>query len=311
MQENTEDLGFGSRVAQDERFRLLNQNGSFNVRRRGLSFLDRLSPYHSLITSPWWVFHLFVSSFFLCFNLLFAIAYLLCGNGALRGLEGTAFADRLAGAFFFSVHTSTTIGYGNIVPITLAANVLSSLEVVAGLLAFALATGIMFARVSRPSAQLLFSKNAVVAPYRGGSGLMLRIANRRRHELLEVTAHVILSRFEGEGHARRRNFHQLGLERQRVMFFPLHWTIVHPIDANSPLSGLTREQFLDSDPEVFVLLSAIDETFSHAVHARTSYREEEVIWGARFSDMFQTSSGKKVSVDLRRIDATEPAVLPL
>jgi inward rectifier potassium channel len=298
------DLGLGSRVANKGRGRFLNRDGSFNVVRRGLPFFRSLSAYHALLTVSWpRFFGLVVAGYFLT-NLLFASLYLSCGPEALQGSEGGAVGNRFGEAFFFSVQTLATIGYGRISPHGLAANLLVTVEALTGLLGFALATGILFARFSRPTARILFSRQAVIAPYRGGLGLMFRIANERRNQLFEVQATVTLTRWEMIKGVRDRSFHELALERRRVVFFPLHWVVVHPIDEKSPLWGVSAEEFMASEPEVFVLLTGVDETFSQTVHTRSSYDHREIVWGARFKDMY-LEQDDPLGVDLRLIHEIE------
>ena len=303
------DLGFGARVAQQSGRRLLNRDGTFNVARRGLGFFRLYSPYHILINMPWGRFHLIVSLSYLAFNLLFATGYMFCGAGALRGAEGITMGDRFLDAFFFSVQTSTTIGYGHISPIGIPANILVSIEAMSGLLGFAMATSILFARFSRPQARIVFSNQAIVAPYRGITALEFRIANERSNQLIQVQVRVVLNRTEKVGGVIKRRFRELALERSEVQFFPLQWTVVHPIDAESPLYGCSKEEFFASDPELLILLTGVDETFSQSVHARSSYKGNEILWGAKFSDMFEQSPDGVVSVDLRRIHEIE-AVTP-
>jgi inward rectifier potassium channel len=294
------DLGLGSRVAQESRQRFLNRDGSFNVERHGLPLFRSLNLYHWLLSIPWAAFFLLVAFSYLLANVVFAAGYVACGPGALRGAGDPALAGRFLTAFFFSVQTIATIGYGGISPHGLAANALVTVESLAGLLGFALATGLLFARFSRPNAKIVFSRNAVVAPYLGITALEFRIANARSSQLLNVDAVITLSRFETIDGRPRRKFHELALERRNVVFFPLHWVIVHPIDERSPLFGVTREQFEASDAEILVMLTAIDETFSQPVHARTSYKHAEVLWGARFADIFLPSR-ERIAVDLRRL----------
>src|SRR6185295_3011942 len=179
-----------------------------------------------------------------------------------------------------------------------------------GLLGLALATGILFSRFARPQAAVAFSHQAVVAPYRDVTGLMFRIANERRSELLEVTATVTFSWLAPGVAGRPRQFHELALERQKIAFFPLHWVVVHPIDESSPLWGVSRETFMDADVEIYVLLTAVDETFEQTVHSRSSYKDTEIAWGARFSDMFLDLPDGMIGTDLRRLHAVEPAALP-
>jgi inward rectifier potassium channel len=303
------DLGFGQRVAQESRQRLLNQDGSFNVVRKGVPFYRSLSVYHSMLTMSWTRFYALATGAYLVTNLLFASGYVLCGPQALSGASAVAPLDRYIEAFFFSVQTLSTIGYGGLTPRGLAANLLVTVEVFGGWVALALAAGLLFARFSRPTAKIVFSRRAVMAPYQGRRAFEFRIANERRNQLSNVEAEVVLSRIENEAGKTKRTFHPLKLERSRVMFFPLHWVVVHPIDESSPLYGLTEQDLERSDTEFLVLLNAMDETFSQTVHARSSYKPDEIVWGAQFSDIFReaSSSGGFLSIDLRALHDVQPA----
>ena len=278
------------------------------MRRKGLSLFRSLTLYHHLVTMSWTRFHLIVISSFTLFNILFALAYVACGAGALRGSTATAFGDRFLEAFFFSVQTSTTIGYGHVVPDGILPNLFVTAEAITGLLGFALATSLLFARFSRPTAQLLFSNSAIVAPYRGISALEFRMINERTNQLINVEVSVTLSRNETVDGRTARKFYTLPLERDEVKLMPLNWTVVHPIAEGSPLFGVEREEYLRSDPEVFVLVTAMEETFAQTVHARTSYRGEETFWDMRFADIFERGEDGVVTVDLERIHETEPAL---
>jgi inward rectifier potassium channel len=301
----TRDLGFGAVVARESRKRLLNRDGSFNVLREGLSFLHSLSPYHYLLTTSWPRFLAMVVLFFLLTNVVFGLAYFTCGPGQIAGSVATTIPNQILEDFFFSVQTFATIGYGGMHPVGLAANLLVTLESLVGLLGFALATGILFARFSRPTAKIVFSRNAILAPYRGISAFEFRIANARSNELIQVEAQVLLSRFKLDGSG-NREFLPLKLERDKVTFFPLAWTIVHPIDEESPLWGSTGEDLAEWDAEFLVLLSAIDETFSQTVHTRSSYKHSEVVCGARFGSLFNpTRPDGVLSIDISRLDVVE------
>jgi inward rectifier potassium channel len=216
---------------------------------------------------------------YLVINTVFALGFVLCGPDALRGDAGVSLFLR---AFFFSVHTFATIGYGNVTPSGLAANLLVTLESLVGLMSFALLAGLVFARFSRPTANILYSNNALVAPFREGRAFMFRIMNNRDNELLEVQASVVLSRFEEMAGLRQRRFYTLALDRTKVAFFPTNWTIVHPIDQQSPLYGWDEPMLRASEAEFLVLLTATDDTFAQTVHNRGSYTAHEVIWGAKF-----------------------------
>lgn len=300
------DLGLGTRVAQQSRLRFLNRDGTFNVKRNGMSTLQSLSLYHWLLTMPWLAYFALILVAYLIANVLFAWGYILCGPDALHGSAAATHAERWLDAFFFSVQTSATIGYGRISPNGLAANILVTVEALSGLLGFALATGLLFARFSQPNARIIFSSHAVIAPFKNGTALMFRIVNQRTSQLIEVNATVSLARVEWKDGKAMRRFYPLALERQKVVFFPLHWVIVHPIDEKSPLFGANEAEFVNSDPEIVILLTAVDETFSQSVHARTSYKHHEVKWGAKFSDMHVNDESGMIAIDLRKLNEVEP-----
>ncbi len=295
------DLGFGSVVAGTRRQRLLNADGSFNVQRHGLRRRPSIALYDFLLYLSWPRFLACLAAFYLVLNTLFALAFLALGEHALAG--GSELGP-FARAFFFSVESLSTVGYGHIVPVGFAANLLMTVESFVGLLTVALATGISFGRFSRPTAHIRFSRNAVFAPYQGGQGLMFRLVNQRRSELIEVAVQVTFSRFEVHDGRTVRRFYPLALERTKVVFLPLAWTVVHPIEAESPLAGLGREELLASDAELLVLLTATDEASAATVHARTSYRAEELVWDARFGDLFLSDDDTApLAIDVRRLDA--------
>jgi inward rectifier potassium channel len=301
------DLGFGSVVSRESRQRLLNRDGSFNVTRSGLGFLDSFAPYHLLLTTSWRGFLAAVSLSYLALNFVFALAYIACGTDALLGSGAAMMGGRFAQGFFFSIQTFATIGYGQVAPNGTAANLVVTIEALVGLMYQALATGLLFARFTRPTAVLLFSRDAVVGPYRDGQGLMFRIANRRRSEIIELQAQVLFSAVEPDGRGGTvRRYMLLPLERNKVTFFPLSWTIVHPIDAASPLANRTSEDLERTEAEILVLLSGIDEALEQTVHARSSYRAREIVWNARFQSMYlKTDANSRVSVDISRVHEIE------
>jgi inward rectifier potassium channel len=300
------DLGFGAIVVRESRRRLLNRDGSFNVRRIGAHWWESLSVYHTLLTISWTRFFAVVIAWFLSTNAVFALIYVLAGDGALSGVKATTLSGRFAEAFFFSVHTLATIGYGTIAPSTLVANIIVTLETLIGLVGVAVIAGLSFGRFSRPVANILFSKNAVIAPYRGGRAFMFRIVNQRSNQIVDLEARVLLSRRKRDSPTLDREFVQLSLERDSVAFFPLSWTIVHPIDAQSPLSNWDNEDFTECDGEFLVLLNGFEETFSQTVHTRSSYKSAEVVWGGRFKSMFNpTDEEGVISVDIRKLDDIE------
>jgi inward rectifier potassium channel len=299
------DLGFGS-LASRQHYRLLNRDGSFNVRRLHEAWADRLFAYHALVNLSWSRFFALLGVWYMAINALFALGYLALGPGALQGaFEGPLFWR----AFFFSIHTFATVGYGNIVPVSFLANALVALQTLFGLLSLAVATGLVFARFSRPNALILYSQSALIAPYRDQASFQFRIANGRRSQLLNVQALVMHSRFEQVDGARVRRFYSMELERNFVAVFPANWTVVHPISPQSPLFGWTREQLLDAEAEFLVLLNAVDETYSQMVYSRSSYSTHEIEWGRRFAMMFFEEGARSV-LDLNRLNETIDAPLP-
>ena len=253
----------------------------------------------------WMKFHTMVVLSYFLVNVLFAFAYLACGHEAIEGSAATSMGGRFFDAFFFSVQTLATIGYGKISPSGFAANVVVAFEALTGLFGFALATGLLFARFSRPNAKIQYSEKAVIAPFRDITGFMFRIVNERQNQLIEVNATLTFSRMETHKDRQVRKFYPLSLEREKVTFFPLHWTIVHPIDEKSPLFGVTQKELEETDAEFAILLTAIDETFSQSVHSRSSYKYDEVTVGAKFRDMFLPTEDGIVRVDLRRLSDIE------
>ena len=308
-QDEFKDLGFGSEVAKGTRRRLLNRDGSFNVALDGRDPWSSLSLYHWLLTISWPRFLAFIAGTYLGVNTLFAFAYLLCGADALQSSAGSFAGQPFYRAFFFSVDTFATIGYGNIIPVGVVPNILVTVEALLNIVGVALATGVIFARFSRPSARVIYSRNAIVAPYRDTTALEFRIANARRSQLIDVQIQAILTKIErvGAGGTSVRKFYELTLERNRVVFFPLSWTVVHPIDPASPIWGLTRADLVAADAELLVLLIATDETLSQTVHSRSSYEAEEIVWGAKFANMFLRSASEGIiGMNLSQIHDIEP-----
>jgi len=305
-EEEFKDLGFGTEVARGVRRRLLNRDGTFNVTLEGLNPFSALSLYHWLLVISWSKLLGFLTASYVAVNALFAFAFVACGPDALQSASGSFAGHPFYRAFFFSVDTFATIGYGNIIPVGVAANVLVTIEALVNILAIALATGVIFSRFSRPSTRIVYSRNAIVAPYREKTALEFRIANGRTSQLIDVQIQVILSKLEQINGVSVRKFYDLDLERQRVVFFTLSWTVVHPIDSGSPIWGLTKNDLLDADAEVLILLTGTDETLSQTVHSRSSYKADEIVWGAKFANMFlRTESAGIVGMNLSRIHEIE------
>ena len=297
-----QDLGFGSVVTGQSRQRLLNADGSFNVQRSGLSLFTSLNLYHSLISMSWRVFLSLILLLYFLSNILFGTIYAFVGTEGLVDTSAEPFANMFVRGFFFSVQTFATIGYGTIHPVGVIPNLLVTVESYYSLLANALITGVVFARFARPTAKVVFSKVAVIAPYRDQTALMFRIVNGRNNQLIEVAAQVIFARFVNDNGRAVRRFDILSLERRKVTFFPLTWTVVHPIDEGSPLYGLTESEMAGTDAEILILLTATDETFAQVVHTRSSYKPKDIKFGHKFVSIYnEVEDGETISIDVRKL----------
>ena len=285
MRKPTFDPGLTQQYKHSLR-RAINPDGSFNVVRRGTSWHD-IHPYLHLVSLSWPAYLATVFVAYTIVNLAFAGVYFALGPHALiSSSEPTAGPERFFTCLYFSAQTLTTVGFGGIAPLSMAANFIAAIEALTGLLSFAVATGVFFGRVSRPSARIGFSPRALIAPYQDGSALEFRIVNRRANTLMELEATLILMTVERTDGGPKRTFTRLKLERDSVEFFPLPWTIVHPIDNESPLNGKTPDDLRQSEIEVLVSVKGWDETFSQTVLQRYSYRHDEIVWNARFTSAF-------------------------
>ncbi|MGA2992217.1 MAG: ion channel [Candidatus Korobacteraceae bacterium] len=301
-QQESSDLGFGSVVSNEPGFRLLNRDGSFNVVKPAARWLQSSASYHRMLTMSWPKFLAILLAGYLAANLVFACIFYLLGPQAMAGDIHTSEFLR---AFFFSIDTLATLGSGSVAPVGVVANAVVGVEALVGLLAFAMAAGLIFARFSRPVADIAFSNHALIAPYRDITAFEFRIVNARENQLIDVRARVVFSRFETAYGRRQRLFTPLLLEREGVTFLPLNWTVVHPIDRASPLFGWTEERLLAAEAEFLILLTAIDETFAQTVHSRSSYIASEVVWGASFAPMYRNAGGA-MELDLSRLDQLKP-----
>jgi inward rectifier potassium channel len=287
-----------------ELLRAINKDGSFNVRRRGLhSFGGNL--YTLLVNTTWSRFLGLVASVLVVVNAIFAMIYLALGPGALHASAGDIGMGTFGQAFFFSAQTLTTVGYGAIYPVGVRAHLISTFEVTTGLLGFAVATGLVFARFSRPTSKLVFSDQIVVAPYGPLTSLQFRIANQRNNVIAEVEARILLMTVERDDRGElKRNFTELALERKSVLFLALTWNIVHPIDQSSPLWGKSKEDLQHMQAELLILIKGYDDSFSQVVHTRYSYRWDEIEWSARFVPAFGIAPGGHMVLDVGKISET-------
>jgi inward rectifier potassium channel len=299
MQKPTFDPGLTQRFT-GPLSRIINKDGSFNVRRSGATWRD-FHPYLHLIHMRWPVFFAALFLAYLVINALFALAYFWLPPGQMQGDLGRDSLHHFFNAFFFSSHTLTTVGYGNIAPAGVRANVIAAFEALVGVLGFAMATGLLFGRFSRPSARIGFSGNMLISPYQDGTSLQFRVVNRRANSIIDLEARLLLMTVDRDNGESRRSYQMLKLERERVLFLPLTWTVVHPIDQESPLWSKTAADLDRLQAEVLILLQGHDDTFNQTVIARYSYRHDEVVWGARFAPAFYADEKGELVLELPKV----------
>ncbi len=288
-------------------FRLLNRDGTFNIERKSSNLFKANDLYHSLLSSSWKTFILYLIAIYFLINTFFAVLYWLLGPGALEGASMTNPLIRFEECFFFSVQTLATIGYGKLTPISFEANMIMTVQALVGLFAIALQTGLVFARFSKPTSKVVFSNHALMQVIDGEVSLLFRVANARMNQIAEATAHVtmLITEVTKEGES-YRNFHDLKLERSNSPVFALSWTIVHVIDKESPLFGKNLKELADANAEIFVNITGIDETFAQTVHARMSYVPSDILTNHRFSDIIKLTKRGKVTLDISKIHGFEP-----
>lgn len=284
--------------------RFVNKNGTPNIEKRGMNLLRRISWYHTMIDMPNWKFMLILFSFYIIINFIFAIIYYAIGIEHLDGISPSgSLLTQFGQAYFFSAQTFTTVGYGHISPTGFLTSALSAAEALIGLLSFAIATGLFFGRFSKPTAFLKFSHNALISPYGEGKGLMIRLVPFKNTNFTDAVAKVTLGMSIEENGERVNKFYSLSLEIDRINALSLSWTLVHPIDENSPLYTFTEEDFKNTHGEILVFITTFDDMFSNTVAARTSYTFSEIIYGAKFKIMYNRSKdGSKTILHLDKLD---------
>jgi inward rectifier potassium channel len=304
------DTGFG---VQANRLggRFVNKDGSFNLRKDGLPLWKRLSIYSYLMDLSVIKFSGVILLFYVVINLVFTSLYLLAGDHQLQGFLATNRWGRIQEVFFFSTETFTTVGYGRINPVGSAAHVISAFESLSGWLAFALVTGLIYGRFTRPKAYLAFSENALISPYKEGIALMFRmVPYKMDHHLTDARVVVNIAFMEMENEKPEFKFYQLKLERSRIDMLNMNWTVVHPIDEESALLNFTLEDMHRSDLELYVQVTGFDHIFSTMVMQRTSYTYKEIVWGARFKPMYHESAdGTTTVLEIDKLNEKESVEL--
>jgi len=303
MFKQAQDPGLGEKYFKHTK-RIINKDGSFNIKRTGGGF-SSVNGFHYLINITWPKFLLIVFGGFVFINVFFALLYELAGienlSNAVAGNELQSFLN----TFFFSVQTFATVGYGGIHPIGIFSNIIASLESMTGILSFALATGLLYGRFSKPSAKIIFSDKAIITAFKEGKALMFRIANSRPNILMEMEANAMITFLDKINEQFTRQYYPLKLEIKFINFFPLPWTIVHPIDEDSPLYGKTENDFKELEAELLIMIKGFDDSFSQHVITRSSYKFDEILWDVKFVRAYSTDETGETIVHLEKVSKTE------
>ncbi|WP_304197410.1 ion channel [Flavobacterium alvei] len=291
--------------------RFFNKDGKANVEKQGMHFLHRISWYHTMIEMPAWKFMSILLSFYVCINLVFALIYFAIGIEYLNGIDTSASEwVKFGETYFFSAQTFTTVGYGHVSPSGFLASSVSALEALIGLLSFAIATGLFFGRFSKPVAFIKFSHNAIIAPYRDGTALMLRLTPFKNTNFTDAEAKIMLGMSVEEEGIVSNKFYSLDLELGKINALTLSWTLVHPITEDSPLYHFNKEDFETIQGEILVFIKTFDDMFSNTVAIRTSYTFDEVVYGAKFLPMYsRDKANSKTILHLEKLNHFEKVSL--
>jgi len=302
------NTGFGINAA-DYGGRFVNKDGSPNIEKRGVNLLERISWYHTMLQLSRTKFFLIILLFYILINFVFAGGYCIIGLEHLNGVSANSSGlDKFGQAYFFSAQTFTTVGYGHISPSGFLTSMLSSFEALTGLLSFALATGLLYGRFSKPKAYIQFSKNALLAPYKDGIALMMRIAPYKNNSLTDAEAKITVGMAVEENGKMVNKFFTLGLEFDKVNALSLSWTLVHPINEDSPFYKFSIDDFKNTIGEIIVYIKAFDDMFSNTVVTRSSYTFKEIIPGAKFVMMYyRNGENNKTVLDLAKLGTYTPA----
>jgi len=299
---SNEDTGFGTNP-DSYGGRFVNRDGTFNVRKEGFPFYRRFSLFHSMLNMPSWKFYGTLFAFYLTVNFLFACIYYFIGGRQFQGIIGNGSEGTFKEMFFFSTETFTTVGYGRVNPVGDFANGVAAIESMLGLLSFAIATGLLYGRFSKPKAFLFFSRQALISPYHKEKALMFRFASYKdHHTLTNLEIKVIAAMVIHEHGKSVYKFYDLALERSHVESLPMNWTVVHPINADSPLFEYSAEDLKKADLEIYVSLRGFDDVYSNIVQQRTSYTYNEILFDRKFVPMYHESAdGRTTIVELDRL----------
>jgi len=302
--------GFGERSTQSGG-RFFRKDGKPNVIRKGLKFFDQFSWYHTMISMPRWKFWLWLLIPYIIVNAFFALLYYTIGVENLNGIEKGSALNNYIQAFFFSFQTFTTVGYGHVSPSGILTSSVAAFESFLGVLTLALAAGLFYGRFSSPKSFLRFSDIALIAPYQDGIALMFRTVPYKNNHLMDAEVKLTLAMRVPRNGEEKNEFYTLDVEFNKINALILNWTIVHPINENSPMYGLSLDELKKTKAEVLVYLKAYDEGFANTVIARTSYTTDEIIEGGKFEPMYERSTtGNATILDVDKLNNYKKVKLP-
>ncbi len=293
------DPGLGSTFVKPVR-RLMNEDGTYNIIRKGKlsGFRDF---YKFLIDANYFIFATFLIGSFLLLNLIFTSAYLLADIDGIAGLNPKL--NLFENAFFFSAQTFTTVGYGALHPTSKVINYIAILESFVGLLSFAIATGLLYGRFSKPSLKIAFSKHIILTPFENGKAVMFKIVNQRNNVLLNTKVNAIVTIDSGNGTSGfNKNYFDLKLETDQVNFFPLTWTLVHLVNEDSPLFGIPLEDLIKRHIEIIILVETFDETFSQTIFQKHSYGSTQWLENVKFERNFEANEKGQVELNVKDLN---------
>lgn len=302
-----EDPGIGTTFERPLE-RLMAKDGKFKVDRIG-QVSGMREGFVALATMPIWRLVLTFVMGYLTMNLIFGSLYMLIGVEQMGNANMTTLTTRWMSAIGMSVQTLTTVGYGSLFPNSPATWGLAAVEGVFGILGFSLISAVIYARFARPNTRIAYSDKALIAPFKEGWSLQLRLANRRTTMLMEIEARLMLVMADVDEQGERLNYYNLKLQFDRVSFLPLSWTLVHPILPESPLAGITNADLIERRAEVILVLKGIDEGYMQQVITRHSFRFDEIVWGGRYVRAFSAKDGS-MRLDLNKLSDFTPLDAP-
>ena len=299
----SQDPGLGSKYSSSVT-RMINEDGTYNITRKGGIHVFRDS-YKALLDVSWISFFGISLAAYILINIGFAFIYYWVGLDQISGIDSTE--SPALNAFFVSVQTFTTVGYGVLTPTGAAAGIVSTIQAFVGLMFFALITGVLYGRFSKPSSKIRFAKNAIITDYNDGKAIMFKMVNERKNVLLKANVNCILAINSGESqHMFNKEYHTLKLELNKIDFFPLTWTVVHAINEDSPVYGLTLDQMKARNAELIVLVEAFDETFAQNIIEKHSFAEDQWKENVRFAKTFEPNSKGNIELYINKVDDLEP-----